>query len=158
MRFIGFVWLVWCVMGLVSSTARALPPVLVMGDCPTCEEAVDAAGPPMPGAYIPQCEPDGTYSPTQCNGSTGYCWCVDECGEMIPGTSGPSWQSMPDCEAPSLLMDVDEDGSITVADVAQAASCLLNYGECLDFNGDGHLSVADLIAMLLCIFGFGECV
>ncbi|GFY37236.1 u24-ctenitoxin-Pn1a [Trichonephila inaurata madagascariensis] len=29
------------------------------------------------GNFIPQCETDGTYKKTQCNGSTGYCYCVN---------------------------------------------------------------------------------
>lgn len=28
------------------------------------------------GSYVPQCEEDGSFSPVQCHGSTGYCWCV----------------------------------------------------------------------------------
>lgn len=29
------------------------------------------------GAFIPQCEDDGSFSSIQCWGSTGYCWCVE---------------------------------------------------------------------------------
>ncbi|XP_054720321.1 U24-ctenitoxin-Pn1a-like isoform X2 [Uloborus diversus] len=35
------------------------------------------------GNYHPQCEEDGTYSRTQCHGSVGYCWCVDEHGNKV---------------------------------------------------------------------------
>ena len=38
------------------------------------------------GAYVPSCEKDGSYSKTQCHKSTGFCWCVNENGEEIPGT------------------------------------------------------------------------
>ncbi|VDP06242.1 unnamed protein product [Soboliphyme baturini] len=37
--------------------------------------------------FIPECEPDGTYSVVQCHRSTGYCWCVTNNGKPIPGTS-----------------------------------------------------------------------
>lgn len=38
------------------------------------------------GAYIPQCDSSGTYTPEQCQSSTGNCWCVSEYGQEIPGT------------------------------------------------------------------------
>ncbi|XP_035697200.1 uncharacterized protein LOC118430440 [Branchiostoma floridae] len=31
---------------------------------------------PAPGAFIPQCEEDGSFKTTQCHGSTGYCYCA----------------------------------------------------------------------------------
>ena len=49
------------------------------------------------GEFVPQCEEDGSFASTQCWGSTGYCWCVDEYGVEISGTIIPSWQGMPDC-------------------------------------------------------------
>ena len=61
-----------------------------------CEEAqLNSTG--LIGEYIPQCEEDGSFASTQCWASTGYCWCVDEYGVEIPGTSSPSWLGMPDC-------------------------------------------------------------
>lgn len=36
--------------------------------------------------YVPQCTEDGSFEPKQCDGSIGYCWCVDENGKEIPGT------------------------------------------------------------------------
>lgn len=38
------------------------------------------------GRFIPQCEQDGAYSQTQCWGSTGSCWCVDNEGVEVTGT------------------------------------------------------------------------
>lgn len=66
-------------------------------DC--CEEAdvaTDNCG--GLGCYIPQCTEDCDWEPMQCWGSTGYCWCVDDYGTEIEGTSIPSWQGFPDCE------------------------------------------------------------
>ena len=61
-----------------------------------CEQAqANAAG--LIGEFVPQCEEDGSFASTQCWGSTGYCWCVDEDGMEIPGTSIPSWEGTPDC-------------------------------------------------------------
>ncbi|KAJ3585422.1 hypothetical protein NHX12_014141 [Muraenolepis orangiensis] len=43
-----------------------------------------------PGAYIPQCDGGGMFTPQQCWGTTGYCWCVNVyTGEEIPGTRTP---------------------------------------------------------------------
>ena len=50
------------------------------------------------GCYIPQCADNCSWEPMQCWSSTGYCWCVDENGVEIPGTSTPAWQGYPDCE------------------------------------------------------------
>ena len=53
------------------------------------------------GCYIPQCTEDCAWEPMQCWGSTGYCWCVDDYGTEIEGTSIPSWQGLPDCATSS---------------------------------------------------------
>ncbi|XP_077024533.1 nidogen-1 [Tamandua tetradactyla] len=42
---------------------------------------------PQPlGLFVPECDEHGHYVPTQCHGSTGYCWCVDRSGREIEGT------------------------------------------------------------------------
>ncbi|KAM4710680.1 nidogen-2 isoform 2-T2 [Anableps anableps] len=43
-------------------------------------------GNPDPQQYLPQCEPDGEFSPVQCYGESTYCWCVDQEGREVPGT------------------------------------------------------------------------
>ncbi|KAM3585503.1 uncharacterized protein V6R79_019324 [Siganus canaliculatus] len=43
-------------------------------------------GKPEAQQYVPQCEPDGQFSPVQCYGQTTYCWCVDQDGREVPGT------------------------------------------------------------------------
>ena len=53
--------------------------------------------------FIPQCTEGCEWEPMQCWGSTGYCWCVDENGIEIEGTSQPSWEGFPDCEG----IDID---------------------------------------------------
>nr|CAD7595465.1 unnamed protein product [Timema genevievae] len=56
--------------------------------------------------YVPECTPDGRFQKTQCYKSTGecvthrrYCWCVQEDGKPIPGTSiknkDPNCDSVP---------------------------------------------------------------
>ncbi|XP_069493571.1 nidogen-2 [Ambystoma mexicanum] len=41
---------------------------------------------PPVGAHVPQCDSEGNYTPQQCHGSTGECWCVDTNGREIAGT------------------------------------------------------------------------
>jgi len=50
--------------------------------CTVLRENVMATG--LIGAYIPQCEEDGSFSSVQCHSSTGSCWCVTtESGEPV---------------------------------------------------------------------------
>ena len=38
--------------------------------------------------YLPRCATDGSFTPTQCHYSIGYCWCVDiDTGKPIPNTT-----------------------------------------------------------------------
>lgn len=56
------------------------------------------------GDYRAQCDEQGNYMPMQCWHSTGFCWCVDESGTAIEGTS---MRGRPDCQrgrAPALRM------------------------------------------------------
>uniref|UniRef100_A0A8B9ZUP1 SPARC (osteonectin), cwcv and kazal like domains proteoglycan 3 n=1 Tax=Anas zonorhyncha TaxID=75864 RepID=A0A8B9ZUP1_9AVES len=38
------------------------------------------------GQYIPICDEDGYYKPSQCHGSVGQCWCVDRYGNEVTGS------------------------------------------------------------------------
>ncbi len=64
--------------------------------CEAAEIAEDNCG--GLGCYIPECTEDCEWVPMQCWSSTGYCWCVDQEGNEIEGTSTPSWQGQPDCQ------------------------------------------------------------
>ena len=48
--------------------------------------------PGLVGAYSPQCNEDGSWKRLQCNGSIGYCWCVDCEGEKTRAPFRP-WLS-----------------------------------------------------------------
>ncbi|CAB4056063.1 unnamed protein product [Lepeophtheirus salmonis] len=37
--------------------------------------------------FIPKCHPNGNYVNVQCHYGTGYCWCVNEVGKPVPGSS-----------------------------------------------------------------------
>ncbi|PIO36573.1 hypothetical protein AB205_0031160 [Aquarana catesbeiana] len=43
-------------------------------------------GSPSAEHYIPQCDAYGEFSPLQCHGNSGYCWCVDKDGREIEGS------------------------------------------------------------------------
>ncbi|KAK2856787.1 hypothetical protein Q5P01_005522 [Channa striata] len=57
-------------------------------------------GYPIIGAYVPQCDDDGQYTPQQCHGSTGHCWCVENRGQERPGTRTPPGSPTVDCDKP----------------------------------------------------------
>uniref|UniRef100_A0A8C7G0Z1 Saxiphilin-like n=1 Tax=Oncorhynchus kisutch TaxID=8019 RepID=A0A8C7G0Z1_ONCKI len=73
---------------LLVSTAFALGDTMIRPKTP-CEDARDAVPYGLVGAYIPTCDAAGRYTPEQCSGSTGYCWCVTSSGQKIPGTETP---------------------------------------------------------------------
>ena len=90
LQFSGSTGYSWCVdANGVQIQGTMTPPGQGAPDCgqlSACEqEAADATG--LMGAFVPQCEEDGSYSSKQCSGSTGYCWCVNDSGNEIPGTS-----------------------------------------------------------------------
>lgn len=74
-------------------------------DCsnlPQCLRTLAATGGKRKfGAYLPQCDDSGYFSPRQCHGSTGYCWCVDpESGRELSGTRrSPGGGQFLDCAA-----------------------------------------------------------
>lgn len=37
--------------------------------------------------FVPVCQPDGSYVQVQCFYGTGYCWCVNDEGKPVPGSS-----------------------------------------------------------------------
>ena len=57
------------------------------------------------GGFVPQCYPNGSFKPKQIWGSTGYSWCVDECGFKIPGTEvPPSDGRKPNCNKIGIIL------------------------------------------------------
>ncbi|KAK3737700.1 hypothetical protein QZH41_008039 [Actinostola sp. cb2023] len=56
----------------------------------------------VPGAFIPQCTPDGGYDQVQCRGSV--CYCVDKRGNEIQGTKLPIGDGRPQCHSPGARL------------------------------------------------------
>ncbi|KAI8488443.1 Nidogen-2 [Branchiostoma belcheri] len=62
------------------------------GEMTKCQMLVETTD-PIPGAYIPQCEEDGSFKTTQCHGSTGYCYCAHPTdGTLYEETGRRSWE------------------------------------------------------------------
>ncbi|XP_074677239.1 nidogen-2 isoform X1 [Strix aluco] len=62
-------------------------------------------GSPRRDQYVPQCEAGGAFTPLQCHGDSGYCWCVDESGREIQGTRsepGSTPPCLPSVAPPSV--------------------------------------------------------
>nr|XP_018916028.1 PREDICTED: proteoglycan Cow isoform X1 [Bemisia tabaci] len=47
------------------------------------------------GSYMPSCDDEGYYTPTQCHSATGMCWCVDKHGVEAPNSR---IRGKPECE------------------------------------------------------------
>ena len=60
-------------------------------------ERLRASASTIAGAYVPQCDSEGRFLPTQCRVSTGQCWCVNAAGDEIPGTLTSPGQPRPNC-------------------------------------------------------------
>uniref|UniRef100_A0A8C5CGN8 Thyroglobulin type-1 domain-containing protein n=1 Tax=Gadus morhua TaxID=8049 RepID=A0A8C5CGN8_GADMO len=49
-------------------------------------------------SYVPTCDDDGNFTPMQCSGSKGYCWCVNiYTGVEIPRPRTPPGKMPPRC-------------------------------------------------------------
>nr|KAF6425798.1 SPARC (osteonectin), cwcv and kazal like domains proteoglycan 2 [Molossus molossus] len=70
---------------------REKPPCLVELERVQIQEAAKK----KPGAFIPSCDEDGYYRKTQCDQSSGDCWCVDQLGLELTGTRT---NGSPDCD------------------------------------------------------------
>ncbi|XP_019716215.1 uncharacterized protein nid2a isoform X17 [Hippocampus comes] len=71
--------------------------------CEQHRESIQTTSPEghqLAGAYVPQCDANGHYTPQQCHGSTGHCWCVDSQGQERPGTRTPPGTTPIDCDKP----------------------------------------------------------
>ncbi|XP_049425856.1 nidogen-2 isoform X9 [Epinephelus fuscoguttatus] len=63
-------------------------------------QTTSSEGYPLVGAYVPQCDAEGQYTPLQCHGSTGHCWCVDSRGQERAGTRTSPGAPPTDCDKP----------------------------------------------------------
>ncbi|XP_069022442.1 nidogen-2 isoform X2 [Embiotoca jacksoni] len=107
----------WCVDGrgeerrgtrtLAGTTAtdcsRPDEPERPKSQCEQHRDGVQTTSPegyPLFGAFVPECDESGQYTPLQCHSSTGHCWCVDGRGEERRGTRTPAGTTPTDCSRP----------------------------------------------------------
>ena len=147
----------WC----VECGALDVDEIMLIED-PNCCDALQLAEENCGGlgCFIPQCTNDCEWEPMQCWSSTGYCWCVDEDGAEIDGTSQPAWQGPPDCEEEITCTqgDLTNDDDVNVLDVVSMVNIILqlpseddpwNFWLCAgDLNGDGTINVLDVISLV----------
>lgn len=95
----------WMRYWLIFQMAQQKPPTPTAQSAATIQTKCQleaAPGPAKIGSYKPQCDEQGHYKPLQCWHATGYCWCVDQTGAPIEGTT---MRGRPDCQkAPRRMM------------------------------------------------------
>ncbi|XP_071965848.1 uncharacterized protein [Antedon mediterranea] len=79
------------------------------------------------GGLEPQCEDDGSYVVSRCHGGTGFCFCVDEIGEIIEGTTMDVRGVKADC---SQYIQINE----TVQECPPLCLMYCEFGNVLDEN------------------------
>ncbi|XP_018555124.1 CD74 molecule, major histocompatibility complex, class II invariant chain a isoform X2 [Lates calcarifer] len=84
-------WLIFQMAQQKPVPPTSQPATKIMTKCQL--EAAPGAG--KIGSYKPQCDEQGRYLPMQCWYPTGFCWCVDQTGKVIEGTS---MRGRPDCQ------------------------------------------------------------
>ncbi|XP_034533827.1 nidogen-2 isoform X4 [Notolabrus celidotus] len=82
-------------------------------------------GYPLYGAYAPQCDTNGQYTPLQCHSSTGHCWCVDSTGQERAGTRTSAGAQPPDCNRPVPVAPTQHPESVCER---WRASLIAHYG------------------------------
>tara|TARA_Y100000385_G_C13105300_1_gene647233 strand:- start:4365 stop:5318 length:954 start_codon:yes stop_codon:yes gene_type:complete len=113
---------------------------------PCQQEVANSIG--LIGEFVPQCTEDGSYSSTQCWFSTGYCWCVDEDGIEIPGTSTASWLGMPNCSNESCTL-IPDPGPCFAA--IEAFYFDTQIQQCLNFSWGGCAGVVPFSTIEECL-------
>jgi hypothetical protein len=113
-----------------------------------CQQAqLNAAG--LIGEFVPNCQDDGSYVSTQCWASAEYCWCVDQDGVELPGTSIPSMQGMPDCSS-------NVDACLLIPDPGMCEGAFQKYyfnqetQQCQDFSWGGCGGVVPFESLAEC--------
>ncbi|MAV64287.1 MAG: hypothetical protein CBD97_00780 [Pelagibacteraceae bacterium TMED237] len=92
----------------------------------------------MIGCQIPQCQEDCSWEPVQCWSSTGYCWCVDENGDEVQGTSIPVWEGLPNCEEFNESECIELEG-LYFGDCEMFMGIVFLDGNCRTISGCGWI-------------------
>ncbi|XP_032883214.1 nidogen-2 isoform X28 [Amblyraja radiata] len=80
-------------------------------------------GSPADDQYVPRCTEFGEFSPLQCHGNSGYCWCVDQEGREMPGTR--TEPGTPPACIPTVPPPVTQPTTASVVTVPPAGAFLL---------------------------------
>ncbi|XP_040888434.1 nidogen-2 isoform X2 [Toxotes jaculatrix] len=104
--------------------------------CEQHRDSVQNVRYPIDGEYVPQCDAHGEYTPLQCHGSTGYCWCVDSRGEERAGSRTPPGAPPTDCDKPERLKTPCEQQRDSVQTISPEGYPLLGaFAPQCDANG-----------------------
>ncbi|XP_071542638.1 proteoglycan Cow isoform X2 [Panulirus ornatus] len=77
------------------------------------------------GGYIPECDSEGYYQPTQCHAGAGVCWCVDRHGVELRNTrtrGTPNCDAIVSSEEVSNRVDDDAEEGDDEMDMAEGSA------------------------------------
>ncbi|XP_035699387.1 uncharacterized protein LOC118432016 isoform X2 [Branchiostoma floridae] len=117
-------------------------PAMSLELTPCQRENLEAVESELVGVYIPQCLEDGRYQPLQCHPSTGYCWCVDQYGDVVEDTELDRGM-MPNCEDYSA--EVVTSPSVSIQSLLSSTKAILDGLESTKPAQANKTDVADIL-------------
>jgi hypothetical protein len=118
----------WCVNPETGKEIQGtqVPPGNGEPQCPTCfVQRAQALRPGLIGGYVPTCDENGLFVPTQFHASTGQSWCVDRyTGESFEETRRMPGEERPECTGSRYCKKGETEGRPCCAMYFQESSSL----------------------------------
>lgn len=96
--------------------------------------------PGLLGAYLPACDLEGFFKPTQCHSATGTCWCVDKHGVEQVGSRA---RGQPDCGKMMTFLVPQHNVSVFQLDYSISEEILIMNGLMNSLDGNDEEDLYD---------------